>query len=279
MVAARSQTLRRSARKAAIASNTKNIHVVKAVATAAKVKKRPVAKTKKETVEEPAEATANGVIASSVAWKIGKRGAIPGLDGRFKCWWCVGDPLYEKYHDEEWGRVVQGSDGTTANKLFEMLCLEGFQAGLSFSTILKKRDGMRVAFDHFDIQTVAAYDTAKINLLMQNPSVIRMRQKIKAAINNAQVLHHIGDHTEHTTVSDFFWSFVPGDKPMINTAWSSTDGMPKFTDEAAAMSKALKRLGFRFVGPTTCMSFMQAAGMVNHHLTECHRHPSNTSEK
>ena len=179
-----------------------------------------------------------------------------------RCSWVNDDPLYVAYHDEEWGVPLRDD-----RALFEMLILEGAQAGLSWYTILKKREAYRNAFDGFDPQLVAAYDDQKVASLLQDPGIVRNRLKVQAAITNAQAwLAFTGSGTGF---SDFLWTFSSG-APIVN-AWSRPQEIPVKTPASEAMSRALKRRGFRFVGPTICYAFMQAVGMVNDHTTSCFR--------
>ena len=180
-----------------------------------------------------------------------------------RCDWGGGDPLYEKYHDEEWG-VPEHDD----RKLFEMLILEGAQAGLSWITILRKRENYLEAFDNFEIQKVANYDEKKVQELLNNPGIIRNQLKIRAAVNNAQMAIKIIE--KYGSLDHYLWSFV-GHQPKIN-ALSSMGEMPAKTQESEELSKDLKKHGFKFVGPTICYAFMQAVGMVNDHLVDCFRY-------
>jgi DNA-3-methyladenine glycosylase I len=180
-----------------------------------------------------------------------------------RCDWVSDDPLYIAYHDEEWGVPVRDDQA-----LFAKLTLDGFQAGLSWLTVLRKRDNFRAAFDGFDLHTVAAYDEAKINSLLQNAGIIRHEGKIRATIGNAQAVLKM--QAEGTRFSDFLWSFV-GHKTIMNQ-WRTMQDVPTQTVASQAMSKALKQRGFRFVGPTICYAFMQAVGMVHDHTTDCFRY-------
>jgi len=180
-----------------------------------------------------------------------------------RCAWCGTDPLYIAYHDKEWGVPVHDD-----RKLFEMLALEGAQAGLSWSTILKKRDGYRAAFDGFEIETVAAYTEEDIARRLADPGIVRNRLKIESAIRNARGVLEI--QKTFGSFDAYLWQFVNG-KPMQN-AWTSLPDIPAQTEESAAMSKALRKRGFNFVGPTICYAFMQAVGMVNDHVTTCYRY-------
>jgi len=180
-----------------------------------------------------------------------------------RCAWCPADnPLYIQYHDEEWGVPVHDD-----RKLFEMLILEGAQAGLSWLTILKRRDGYRAAFDHFDPKKIARYDPRKEAALLNNPGIIRNRLKIAATVANARAFLQV--QKEHGTFDRYIWSFVGG-KPKRHRR-KSGEPPPAQTTAAEAMSKDLKRRGFRFVGPTICYAFMQAVGLVDDHAPECFR--------
>jgi DNA-3-methyladenine glycosylase I len=180
-----------------------------------------------------------------------------------RCTWCPPDnPLYIQYHDEEWGVPVHDD-----RKLFEMLILEGAQAGLSWLTILKRRQGYREALAHFDAEKIARYDKRKMAALMQNPGIIRNRLKIAATVANAQAF--LAVQKEHGTFDHYIWSFI-GAKPKRHRR-KSGEKVPAQTPEAEAMSKDLKKRGFRFVGPTICYAFMQAVGMVDDHAANCFR--------
>ena len=180
-----------------------------------------------------------------------------------KCDWCLGDPLYENYHDTEWGVPVYDDQ-----KLFEFLTLEGFQAGLSWITILRKRKNFSAAFDGFDYNKVARYSKQKKIELLNDKGIIRNRLKIDAAVSNAQA--YIGIQKRYGSFSQFIWGFTAG-KPLVNT-FKSLDKVPPFTPLAEKISKVLKNEGFKFVGPTIIYSHMQATGMVNDHLVDCFRH-------
>jgi DNA-3-methyladenine glycosylase I len=185
-----------------------------------------------------------------------------------KCAWCVGDELYEIYHDSEWG-VPEYDD----QKLFEMLNLEGAQAGLSWITVLKKRAHYQKVFVGFNAKKIAQYDDAKRQRLLADPGIIRNKLKVNAFIVNAQLFLDMqarAARAEGPTFSKFLWSFVDG-KPLINK-WQSLADMPATTAQSEAMAKALKALGFKFVGSTICYAFMQACGMVNDHTTDCFRY-------
>jgi DNA-3-methyladenine glycosylase I len=180
-----------------------------------------------------------------------------------RCAWCGTDPLYLRYHDEEWGVPVYDD-----HRLFEMLVLDGAQAGLSWLTILRKRENYRQAFDHFDPELIARYDEQRIGQLLANPGIVRNRLKIEAAVKNAKA--YLTLQERHGALGPFLWRYVDG-VPRQN-AWRSLAEVPARTVEAEAMSRDLKRLGFAFVGPTICYAFMQAAGMVNDHTTHCFRY-------
>jgi len=180
-----------------------------------------------------------------------------------RCEWVPDNPLYREYHDNEWGVPVHDDQ-----RLFEFIVLEGMQAGLSWSTILNKRDNFREAFDNFDPEKVACYGKKKIEGLLLNDGLIRNRKKIEAAIKNAKALISIQE--EIGSFNNFIWRFVDG-KPRKN-AWKSVKDIPAKSPESEAMSKALIKRGFRFVGPTICYAFMQAVGMVNDHTVDCFRY-------
>ena len=180
-----------------------------------------------------------------------------------RCPWCEGDALYEQYHDKEWGVPIFDD-----LKLFEFLTLETFQAGLSWITILRKREHFRKAFDQFDYEKVARYGDEKINALLNNQSIIRNKQKIKAAVNNAQ--RFIGIRQEHGTFSQYIWDIVGG-KPLQNS-FKTLEEIPAKTALSERISKDLKQNGFQFVGPTVVYAHMQATGMVNDHLVGCFRY-------
>jgi len=180
-----------------------------------------------------------------------------------RCAWSEGDPLYQRYHDQEWGIPLHEDP-----KLFEFLILEGMQAGLSWLTILKKRDNFRSAFDQFDPEKMVAYDDKKVEQLLQNAGIIRNRLKINAAIQNAKVFLEV--QKEYGSFDAYIWQFVGGKS--IKNAWKKIQDIPAATQESEAMSKALQRRGFTFVGATICYAFMQAVGMVNDHVVDCFRY-------
>ncbi|MFA6970032.1 MAG: DNA-3-methyladenine glycosylase I [Gallionella sp.] len=182
---------------------------------------------------------------------------------QIRCAWAGNDALYRHYHDTEWGVPIHNDQS-----LFEFLILEGAQAGLSWITILRKRENYRAAFDNFDAARIAAYDTDKIASLLFNPGIVRNRLKVQSAVSNAQQFLRVQD--EFGSFAKFLWQFVGG-KPRQN-AWRSLADVPASTPESDAMSSELKRRGFKFVGPTVCYALMQATGMVNDHTTDCFRH-------
>jgi DNA-3-methyladenine glycosylase I len=180
-----------------------------------------------------------------------------------RCPWCGDDPLYVDYHDKEWGVPCHDD-----RKLFEFLILEGAQAGLSWITILRKRDGYRKAFADFDPEAVAKFGDKDIARLLANPGIVRNRLKISAAIGNARAFLKVQE--EFGSFDAYSWAFVGG-KPIVGE-WSSLAEIPAETDVSRAMSRDLRKRGFRFVGPTICYAHMQAVGMVNDHLVSCFRH-------
>ena len=180
-----------------------------------------------------------------------------------RCNWSVNDPLYIKYHDKEWGVPVHND-----KKLFEMIVLDGAQAGLSWLTILKKRENYRKAFDNFDPKIVAMYDRRKVVQLLKNDGIVRNKLKIESAVTNAKAFLKVKD--EFGTFDKYIWKFVNG-KTIINS-WKTLKEIPAFTGESDAMSKDLKERGFKFVGSTICYAFMQAAGLVNDHTIDCFRY-------
>jgi DNA-3-methyladenine glycosylase I len=185
------------------------------------------------------------------------------MKSKLKRCWNTDNPLYVKYHDEEWGVPVH--DDRT---LFEFLTLEGFQAGLTWELILKRREDLRKAFDNFNPEKIAGYSDEDVKRLMANPNVIRNRAKILAAINNALRLKEVQE--EFGSFEAFIWKFVQG--KTLNNAFSEFSNMPAETEESKTMSKEMKKRGFKFVGPTICYAFMQAVGLVNDHLIDCFRY-------
>ena len=178
-----------------------------------------------------------------------------------RCGWCGNDPLYIKYHDEEWGKPVKDD-----KILFEFLILEGAQAGLSWITILRRRETYRKAFADFDVVKVAAFDAADVESLMQNPGIIRNRLKVNGAIVNAKLF--IGIQQEFSSFADYIWGFMPGRQPLINKV-SGMGDIPARTEISDAISKDMKKRGFKFFGTTICYAYMQATGMVNDHVEGC----------
>ena len=184
---------------------------------------------------------------------------------KIRCGWSVSDPIYIKYHDEEWGVPVHDE-----RKLFEFLILEGFQAGLSWITILRKRENFRKAFDNFDPEAVAGYGKRKINSLLKDEGIIRNKLKVEAAVTNARAFLTIQD--EFGSFDKYIWQFV-NNKPVQNK-FKSLKEIPASTEVSDVMSKELKKRGFKFVGTTICYAHMQATGMVNDHITTCWKHKS-----
>ena len=180
---------------------------------------------------------------------------VPGPDGRPRCGWASSDPDYVAYHDEEWGRPVRDD-----RALYEKLCLEAFQSGLSWLTILRKRPAFRAAFAGFEPERVAAFGDADVARLMADAGIVRNRAKIEAAIHNARAVIALD-----TPLSELLWSFAPDPRPAPETFAD----VPAVTPESTAMAAELKRRGFRFVGPTTAYALMQACGLVNDHLAGC----------
>ncbi|MEK7345553.1 MAG: DNA-3-methyladenine glycosylase I [Pseudomonadota bacterium] len=180
-----------------------------------------------------------------------------------RCPWCEGFELYRHYHDTEWGVPLRDDLA-----LFELINLEGAQAGLSWSTVLKKRETYRIAFDHFDPEKIARYDERKVAELLANPGIVRNRLKVAATIGNARA--YLALQASGQSFSHFVWRFVGG-QPLQHQRRSMGE-VPARTAESDAMSLALKKAGFKFVGSTICYAFMQASGMVNDHLVGCHRH-------
>jgi DNA-3-methyladenine glycosylase I len=181
---------------------------------------------------------------------------VIGDDGHPRCWWSGDDPLYRAYHDDEWGRELRGDDA-----VFELLSLEGFQAGLSWITVLRKRDAFRAAFDGFSIPRVAEYGEPEVERLLGDAGIIRHRGKIEATIGNAVAALEL-----EGGLSELAWSFAPAGRAR---RVASRAEIPDSTPESVALSKELKRRGFRFVGPTTVYAFMQSAGLVDDHVEGC----------
>lgn len=185
-------------------------------------------------------------------------GLILGEDGKQRCWWCGDDPLYVHYHDTEWGNKVEDDI-----RLFEKICLEGFQAGLSWITILRKRENFRAAFDGFDFKKVRTYTEKDVQRLLQDKGIIRHRGKIEATINNAECACALVE--EVGSLSGYFWRY----KPEQHTRPKRFEDVQSMSEISKAMSKDLKKRGWTFVGPTTCYAFMQAMGLVNDHVKGC----------
>ncbi len=186
------------------------------------------------------------------------------MPAKKRCWWCGDDPLYQEYHDQEWGVPLHDE-----RRLFELLCLEGAQAGLSWITILKKRDNYRAAFDNFDAAKIARYGDEKIAALLNNPGIVRNRLKVKGFVMNARACLELRD--KGITLDRYLWDYVDGE-PLQNR-WAAPGQVPATTPLSDRMAKELKKKSFRFVGSTICYAFMQAAGLVNDHIIDCYRHP------
>jgi DNA-3-methyladenine glycosylase I len=185
------------------------------------------------------------------------------MDKKNTCSWPGNDPLMIAYHDKEWGVPLHNDQ-----KIFEFMVLDAFQAGLSWSIVLKKREGFRKAFDHFVVKKIARYNEEKIQELLKDESIIRNQLKIRATVNNAQRFLEV--QKEFGTFDQYIWQFT-GNKPIVNK-WNQLSQLPSKSAESDAMSKDLLKRGFKFVGSTICYAFMQAAGMVNDHLVNCYRH-------
>jgi DNA-3-methyladenine glycosylase I len=192
----------------------------------------------------------------------GTAGVTLGEDGVARCWWGAEDPLYRRYHDEEWGRPTDDD-----RRLFEMLSLEGFQAGLSWLTILRKRENFRAAFQGFDLESVARFNTRTVNRLLGDPDIVRHRGKIEATVNNARRAADLID--QFGSLARYVWGFEPSPRSRPRAVDHATLTQLTTSDEATAMSKDLRRRGWSFVGPTTVYSFMEAVGLVNDHLDAC----------
>jgi DNA-3-methyladenine glycosylase I len=185
------------------------------------------------------------------------------MDNKTRCDWSTKDPLYIKYHDEEWGSPLKDDQ-----KLFEFLTLETFQAGLSWITVLRKRENFRAAFDNFDYKKIAGYDDSKFDSLLQNAGIIRNKLKIKAAISNARAFMNV--QKEYGSFSEYIWQFTGGKQ--IQNERKSMNEITATTELSDTISKDLKQRGFKFVGSTVIYAHMQATGMVNDHLVSCFRH-------
>ncbi|MBM3819891.1 MAG: DNA-3-methyladenine glycosylase I [Acidimicrobiia bacterium] len=194
-------------------------------------------------------------------------GLVRHADGVTRCWWPGEDPFYQRYHDEEWGRPVRDD-----RRLFEKICLEGFQSGLSWITILRKRENFRAAFDGFEVERVARFGARDVARLLKDAGIIRHRGKIESTINNAKRAIELRD--EFGTLARYFWQWEP--EPGARPARVTKDALMQLahTPQSAALSKDLKARGWTFVGPTTVYAFMQAMGLVNDHLDGCARRPA-----
>jgi DNA-3-methyladenine glycosylase I len=188
-------------------------------------------------------------------------GVVTGADGRRRCWWGGDDPDYVAYHDDEWGRPLHDE-----RALYELLCLEGFQAGLSWITILRKRPAFRTAFAGFDIATVAAFDEEDVARLLADAGIVRHRGKITASIDNARAVQSM--HAAGTSLEEVLWSHAPTPRPR---PLQNRSEIPAETPASKELAAVLRRWGMRFVGPTTVYAFMQSAGLVDDHLAGCHR--------
>jgi DNA-3-methyladenine glycosylase I len=196
-------------------------------------------------------------VSPETSWK--SRTVVRHADGKLRCAWCGTDPLYVRYHDSEWGVPLHDE-----RRLFEMLCLEGAQAGLSWITILRKRDHYRAAFDGFDIEKIARYKAPQIARLMKNAGIVRNRLKVHAFIANAQAT--LALQAEGGSLDALLWSFAPRKR---RARHKTLGELPASTAESDAMSKVLKKRGFKFVGTTICYAFMQAVGIVDDHQARC----------
>lgn len=193
--------------------------------------------------------------------EIPKGGVATGDDGVVRCWWCRGDELYESYHDSEWGRPVANDV-----RLFEKLSLEGFMSGLSWLTILRKRENFRKAFKGFDIEAVARFNSRSVERLLTDAGIVRHRGKIEATINNARRCVELLE--DYSSLAAYAWSYEPERPRRASLDWPALEKVGA-SEEAIAMSKDLKRRGWAFVGPTTIYSFMEAMGLVNDHMSAC----------
>jgi DNA-3-methyladenine glycosylase I len=180
-----------------------------------------------------------------------------------RCWWCGDDELYQAYHDNEWGVPLHDDDS-----LFEFLCLEGAQAGLSWITILKKREHYIKVFDQFDAQKIARYDDKKIASLLSDPGIVRNRLKVNGFVKNARAYLEMKE--QGLSLDEYFWNFVDGQT--LQNQWETPQQVPVNTPLSDAVGKDLKKRGFTFVGSTICYAFMQATGMINDHLVNCFRY-------
>jgi DNA-3-methyladenine glycosylase I len=193
----------------------------------------------------------------------GRQDVVIGTDGKPRCGWASADPLYEKYHDREWGRPLRDD-----RALFELLTLEGCQAGLSWITVLRKREHYRKVYDGFDAAKIARYTPARLEKLLADPGIIRHRGKIEASVGNARAFLAVVER--EGSFARYLWAFVGG-KPRRNAPRGLAQ-VPTRTPESDAMSRALQKDGFKFVGSTICYAFMQASGMVDDHVAGCHCH-------
>jgi len=191
-----------------------------------------------------------------------KGGVKLGVDGKVRCWWGADDGIYADYHDTEWGRPV-----TDDVRLFEKICLEGFQSGLSWLTILKKRDNFRKAFKGFDFEAVARFNESSVQRLLQDAGIVRHQGKIRSTINNAKRAIELRD--EFGSLSDYFWTYEPDSKSRPKRMTHAALMKLTETDASCTLSKDLKKRGWTFVGPTTAYAFMQAMGLVNDHIEGC----------
>jgi DNA-3-methyladenine glycosylase I len=202
----------------------------------------------------------------------GREGILTGADGRSRCWWCVGDPLYERYHDLEWGRPVADD-----RRIFEKLCLEGFQSGLSWLTILRKRENFRKAFHSFDLEALSRFNSRSVDRLMRDAGIVRNRAKIEATLNNARRCIELMD--EVGSLASYVWSFEPNPRARpASLDWPTLLHLG-VSPEAKAMSKDLKRRGWAFVGPTTVYATMESIGLVNDHVDRCSIRPDVEDER
>jgi DNA-3-methyladenine glycosylase I len=190
-------------------------------------------------------------------------GLISGDDGRARCWWCASAEDYVAYHDDEWGRPVRDD-----RRLFEKICLEGFQSGLSWLTILRKREGFRRAFADFDFERIARFDRRRVERLLGDAAIVRHRGKIESVVNNARRAVELAE--ESGSLAEYFWGFEPEPRARPKRVTRKALMGLGLTAESTALSRDLKRRGWSFVGPTTCYAFMQAMGLVNDHLEGCH---------
>jgi DNA-3-methyladenine glycosylase I len=191
-------------------------------------------------------------------------------ENKKRCWWCGDDQLYQQYHDCEWGVPIHDDQ-----QLFEFLCLEGAQAGLSWITILRKRENYRRVFDQFDAQKIACYDETRIASLLADPGIVRNKLKVNGFVKNARAYLNMLDQGE--SLNDYLWNYVDGEP--VQNGWKSMEMIPANNSISDAMCKDLKKRGFTFVGSTICYAFMQAAGLVNDHLIDCYRHAELDREK